>query len=101
MRKQIIIPILIVFFLIVGTIIAILYGEGYRFGLGGNSILSGTGLLVATSSPDGAQVLINGHLTTATKNTNNLAPGNYDVKIAKEGYFTWEKNITIKKEVVS
>ena len=101
MKKQIIIPIFIVFFLIVGTIIAVLYGEGYRFGLGGTTILSGTGLLVATSSPDGAQVLINGHLTTATDNTINLAPGNYDVKIAKEGYFTWEKNIIIKKEVVS
>lgn len=101
MRKQILIPILIVFFLILGTVIAVLYGEGYRFGFGGGTILSGTGLLVATSTPDGAQVFINGHLTTATDNTINLAPGDYDVKIFKEGYFAWEKHIMIKKEVVS
>ncbi len=102
MRKQIIVSALIILFLLLGTVIAVLYGKGYRFGFGTNEpILSGTGLLVATSSPDGAQVLINGHLTTATDNTINLAPGEYSVKIFKEGYFPWEKKITIKKEVVS
>lgn len=102
MRKQLIISILILSFLALATILVISYGKGYRFNLkGNNAILSGTGLLVTTSSPDGAQVLINGHLTTATDNTINLAPGVYDVKIFKEGYFPWEKNITIKKEVVS
>lgn len=93
---------LIVFSLILATVIVIIYGKGYTLNLGGGApILSGTGLLVATSSPDGAEVLINGHLTTATDNTINLAPGDYDVKIFKEGYFAWEKKITIKKEVVS
>ena len=96
------IPALIVLFLIIGTVIAVMLGRGYSFNLNGNGpILSGTGLLVATSSPDGAQVIINGHLTTATDNTINLSPGEYDVKIFKEGYFAWEKKITIKKEVVS
>jgi hypothetical protein len=81
---------------------AVLLGRGYSLNLNGNGpILSGTGLLVATSAPDGAQVLINGHLTTATDNTINLPPGEYDVKIFKEGYFPWQKKITIKKEVVS
>lgn len=102
MRKQLIISVLIISFITLGTIIAISYGKGYRFNLkGSGAILSGTGLLVTTSSPDGAQVLINGHLTTATDNTINLAPGEYNVKIFKEGYFPWEKTITIKKEVVS
>jgi hypothetical protein len=100
--KKLLIPAIIVLFLIVGTVIAILIGRGYGLNLNGNGpILSGTGLLVATSSPDGAQVIINGHLTTATDNTINLAPGDYDVKIFKEGYFPWEKKITVKKEVVS
>lgn len=100
--KKIIIPGLIVLFLLLGTAVVILLGRGYTFNLNGNGpILSGTGLLVATSAPDGAQVLINGHLTTATDNTINLVPGDYDVKIFKEGYFLWEKKITIKKEVVS
>jgi hypothetical protein len=101
--KKLIIPFLIVLFLTIATIIVVLLGKGYGLNLNGNGgpILSGTGLLVATSSPDGAQVIINGHLTTATDNTINLAPGDYNVKIFKEGYFPWEKKITVKKEVVS
>jgi hypothetical protein len=102
MKKQLLIPVFIVLFLIIGTVIVVLLGKGYGLNLNGNGpILSGTGLLVATSSPDGAQVIINGHLTTATDNTINLAPGDYNVKIFKEGYFAWEKKITVKKEVVS
>jgi hypothetical protein len=102
MRKEVIVSALIIFFILIGTFIAIMFGKGYRFGFGGNGpIVSGTGLLVATSTPDGAQVFVNGHLTTATDNTINLAPGEYDVKIFKDGYFAWQKKITIKKEVVS
>lgn len=102
MKKQLIISVLIIGFLVTATALVILFGSGYRLGFGGNgAILSGTGLLVTTSSPNGAQVFINGHLTTATDNTINLAPGVYDIKIFKEGYFPWEKKITIKKEVVS
>jgi hypothetical protein len=102
MKKQIAIPALIILFLLLGTVIVILFGKGYSLNLNGNGpLLSGTGLLVATSAPDGAEVLINGHLTTATDNTINLPPGDYDIKIFKEGYFPWEKKITIKKEVVS
>ena len=102
MKKQIVISVLIILFLVLGTAVAILFGKGYRFGFDQNgTILSGTGLLVATSTPDGAQVFINGHLSTATDNTINLAPGVYDVKIFKDGYIAWQKKITIKKEVVS
>jgi hypothetical protein len=100
--KKLIIPLLIILFLVIATVVVVLLGRGYGLNLNGSGpILSGTGLLVATSSPDGAQVIINGHLTTATDNTINLAPGDYDVKIFKEGYFPWEKKITVKKEVVS
>jgi hypothetical protein len=102
MKKQLLIPALIVLFLLIGTVIVVLLGRGYGLNLNGSGpILSGTGLLVTTSTPDGAQVIINGHLTTATDNTINLAPGDYNVRIFKEGYFPWEKKITVKKEVVS
>lgn len=102
MRKQVIVSALIILSLTLATVLVVIYGKGYRLNLkGNNAILSGTGLLVATSTPDGAQVFINGHLTTATDDTINLAPGEYAVKIFKEGYFAWEKNIIIKKEVVS
>lgn len=102
MKKQLFVSALIILFLVIGTVLVIIYGKGYRLNFSGNEpILAGTGLLVTTSSPNGAQVFINGHLTTATDNTINLAPGSYDVKIFKDGYFPWEKKITVSKETVS
>lgn len=102
MRKQLLLSLGILVFLTLTTIIVILYGKGYRFGFGnGHPEVVGTGLLVATSVPDGAQVFVNDHLTTATNNTINLFPGTYDVKIQKDGYFVWEKKIIVQKEVVA
>lgn len=102
MRKQLLISLGILLLLAFGTIIVTLYGRGYRFGFGnGRPEVTGTGLLVATSTPDGAQVFVDGHLSTATNNTINLAPGSYDIKIVKDGYFAWEKRLTVDKEVVT
>ncbi len=99
--KKILISFLILTVLFAATIILILYGKGYRFSFyKGRPDVSSTGLLVATSTPDGASVFVNGHLTTATNNTINLSPGRYDVKIIKEGYFPWEKYLNIDKGVV-
>lgn len=102
MRKQLIISLSIILFLILGTVIVVMYGRGYRFGFDGTKPdFSSTGLLVVTSNPDGAQVFINNHLSTATDNTINLYPAEYAVKIFKEGYLPWEKKIKIQKEVVA
>jgi dipeptidyl aminopeptidase/acylaminoacyl peptidase len=102
MNKQLIISIVILACLIIATVLVVLYGKGYRFGIEPGKIeFNGTGLLVTKSIPDGAQVFINGKLKTATDNTINLAPGDYSVKISKEGYFPWEKQIKIHAEVVS
>lgn len=102
MNKQLIISIIIFASLIIATVLVVLYGKGYRFGLEPGKIeFNGTGLLVTKSIPDGAQVFVNGKLKTATDNTINLAPGDYSVKISKEGYFPWEKQIKIHAEVVS
>jgi len=100
--KKLFLTCLILSLLVAITSAVILYGRGYRFSFNnGRTDLSGTGLLVATSSPDGAQVFVNGHLTTATDNTINLAPGEYTVKIFKEGYFPWEKKLNVDKGVVT
>lgn len=102
MAKKVIITLSILLFLTLTTVLVILYGKGYRFGFEGlKPLLSETGLLVATSEPDGAQVFIDDHLTTATNNTINLEQKEYKVKITKAGYFPWEKKIKIKKEMVS
>lgn len=102
MKKQLLISFSIFTVLVIATIIVVLYAKGYRFGLdGGRPEISGTGLLVLTSTPDGAEVFINDHLTTATDNTINLPPGRYTIRIFKEGYLPWQKTILVQKEVVA
>lgn len=102
MMKKAILYIVTIVFLITATTTIVLYGKGYNFNFGNGGIeILGTGLLAATSQPDGAGIYVNNHLTSATNNTINLAPGQYDVKISKSGYSTWNKKITIDKEVVS
>lgn len=86
-------------FVILGTLFISLFIRGYRPDLK-NKILVPTGLLSVTSLPRSASVHINDRLTTATDDTINLPPGDYKIKIEKDGYLPWEKNITLKKEVV-
>lgn len=93
-----ILGILIVFLM---TGVAILYGRGYRLTFQDSNGISGTGILVLNSFPEGAEVYIDDELTTATDNTINLSPGDYRVKIQKEGYYQWQKNVTIRREEVT
>lgn len=84
---------------IIGAIL-ILVTRGYRFDTN-ELILEPTGIFVATSSPNGAQVFIDGELKTATNNTISLRPDTYDVTIKKEGYQEWQKRLQVKKEEVT
>lgn len=100
--KQIAISLTILFFLVAVTVLVILYGTGYRiFIQHGEPTVTKTGILNLSSYPTGAQVYIDGHLTTATNNTLNLTPGDYTVQIIKDGYLDWQKDFEIKREVVS
>lgn len=101
-RKQVFISLGVLLLLIAATTLVVLYGKGYRFIFQkGEPKVSKTGLLHLTSTPVGAEVKIDGHLTTATNNTINLIPGKYTVTISKDGYNDWQKDIEIQKEVVS
>ena len=102
MKRSLILSLFVLLLLGLATVLVVLYGKGYRFTRGQEGIeLSGTGLLVAKSKPDGAGIFVNDHLTSATDNTINLSEGEYDIKIVKQGYFPWQKKIKIQKEVVS
>lgn len=82
-----------------GTYVAIQLAKGYRPTVNGN--LQGTGLLAVNSFPNGAQVYLNGKLTTATDSTVNLEPGEYVIEIKKDGFSTWKKVLKIEKELVT
>ncbi len=88
---------LVIFFTILVVLIS--YARGYRFNFLNKSIES-TGILVASSYPNGAKIYIDGKLTGATNTNIPLQPGQYLVEIKKEGYTTWKKKLSIKGEVV-
>lgn len=84
----------------VGTYFAIRYAQG-QFRMTDSGFTPQTGLLNATSFPNGAEVYINGRLTTATDDTTYLEPGKYEVAIVKEGYTSWKKSLNIEAELVT
>lgn len=102
MQKHVLLFFLTIVLLVIGTTAVVFYGRGYRIALGPNkTIISGTGLLVATSDPDGGQIFISGKLNSATNDTLNLLPGEYEVEIVKVGYLPWKKRLKVEKEVVT
>lgn len=102
-RRTVFTTLIILLLICIAAYAVILYGKGYRLNLSGegNKILSGTGLLVLTSTPNGAKVYLDDKLLTATDDTINLAPGEYDVRIEKEGYYQWRKRVSLKNEAVT
>ncbi|MBI5614626.1 PEGA domain-containing protein [Candidatus Gottesmanbacteria bacterium] len=97
-------PLLIQFALVCTIFFAaaglIAYGRGYRIDINKKS-LTPTGLLVATSDPTGSELLVDNKLITATNATINLAPNWYAIKIIKEGYIPWEKQIRVQGEILA
>lgn len=84
---------------IVGYFVALI-ARGYQFDTGTFKFLE-NGILVAKSDPDGASIVVNNSLKGATNTNLKLAPNAYDVEIKKDGYLSWKKRLTIKKEEVT
>lgn len=80
---------------------AIYLAKGYRY-QPETGTFSGTGIISVSSIPDQASVYLDGHLTTATDdNITSLPPKTYKVRIVKEGYVPWEKDIEVRQGLVS
>lgn len=88
--------------LVVGTLgyVVSLYARGFRFDSRAFRFVS-NGIMVIKSVPDGAQIFVNGELSGATDTTTPLTPGDYDISLRKDGYMTWNKRVSIDKEVVT
>src|SRR3972149_126878 len=85
-------------FIAATTFFVIMWAKGYRPTTTGFN--RGTGLLAADSFPKGAEVFINGKLTTATDDTLNMEPGEYFIEIKKDGFHTWSKTVQVQEELV-
>ena len=99
-RKSLLIIFSVASIVISGTILISIFARGYRLDTNNGFKLKVTGLLSVTSKPKSASVYVDNVLTTATDDTLNLTPGSYQIKISKEGYIPWEKDIQIRPELV-
>jgi hypothetical protein len=102
-KKSLTIILSVVALIVGGTFLISIIARGYQLNfknLKSGSILQATGILSATSNPKAASVFIDDRLVTATDDTLNLSPGQYTIKISKDGYLPWQKTIQIKKETV-
>lgn len=86
--------------LVVG-LATIFWARGFKPDLK-NGRIGRTGLIVANSIPTGAQVYLNDRLTSATDTSiAYLDPGSYKVKIQKDGYSVWEKQIEVRADLAT
>lgn len=101
MNKRFLITLITLVIILLGAGIAIALTKGYSFSAKEGRLV-GTGILSVTSLPDGASVYVDGHLATATNaNLSNLPPRKYKVRVIKDGFIPWEKEIEVKEGVVS
>ena len=99
-KNSLLVIILVIAFVTIATTSLVFFANGYQITTKGKISFLSTGIISATSKPNGASVYVDDRLVTATDDTINLTPGNYTVKIVKDGYLPWQKNATIKKETV-
>lgn len=86
------------FFLII-LIATIAYARGYRVDVQ-NGTMTSTGIIAVSSSPQAAQVYVNGELKGVTDTHLTLPHGKYTIEIKKEGYSSWKREVTLKGELV-
>lgn len=99
--KQWIISGLTAVFLVATTVLVTLYASGYRVDLEDRS-LRGTGIISVSSIPDGALVYLNDVPKDATNTSiSGLKPGEYSLRLEKQGFANWEKKVEVKKELVT
>lgn len=84
---------------VVGYFVALI-ARGYQFDTVNYKFLA-NGILVVKSDPDGASIIIDGNLKGATNTNLKLAPKSYEIEIKKNGYISWKKQLSIKKEEVT
>ncbi len=87
---------LIILFLIISPLI-ILYTMGYRYNFD-NKEIKKTGVISIDAEPDDALVFVNNELIKKSMpmRLTNIPPGTYNLRIEKNGYWDWNKDITVE-----
>ncbi len=101
MSKRFLITLLTLVIIGGAAALAIFFAKGYTFSPSSKQIV-GTGIISVTSVPDAASVYVDGHLTTATNGTvSSLQPGDYTVRVIKEGFIPWERKVHVNQGLVT
>jgi len=75
--------------------------QGYTFDTKTKQVVQ-TGVLIVNSVPSGAQIFIDDHPQNVTNTSISFLPTkDYKIKLTKEGYTTWEKQLTIDKQLTT
>ena len=102
-RRIIMFAFILTFFILAP--ILIFYASGYRYDLKRQKILKTGTLMLESKNQKKAEVYINNVLYEKPLNEKiyiyNLLPGDYQLRLAKEGYFSWQKKITINSGITT
>jgi hypothetical protein len=79
------------------SLLIFLYVQGWRIDFRDQSIKQ-VGVLTVESSPPAATIFVNGESKGRTNKSTTLDVGTYDVTVSKDGYFDWDKEVTIYEE---
>ena len=97
--KTIISTLSLLLFIAIATIV-VLIARGFVFDFDGKK-LDKTGIIVVNTEPKGVEIYIDDQLINVSNTTiSNLQPKTYKLKLVKEGYSTWEKEIVVEENVV-
>ncbi len=99
--KKIPLPIISFLLVVLVSVGIYLYSTGYRINIKKREITS-SGMIAVKSTPDGAQVYLDGILMTATNGTiQNLKPGRYELRVVKNGFVAWTKIVEVFDQLVT
>jgi len=100
-KHRVIFSIAVAALIVIAGTVAIFWARGFKPNLQKGTI-ERTGLIVANSTPTGAQVYLDERLTSATDTSIAfLEPKTYKVRIEKEGYTIWQKDIEVKADLAT
>ena len=101
MEKRPIISLSIALGIATTTVAIIFIARGYVVNLSQKKIEK-TGMILAQSTPKGAKIYLDGKLVETTDTVlSSLPPKTYRVKIEKEGFSPWEKDIPVLEELIT
>lgn len=103
-QKRTMFYVAVIFFIIISCVV-ILYAQGYKYSLStGEFVKTGTFFVKVNTS---AEVFVDGQFLGNTSFLGNsfskerLLPGQYAVKLQKDGYYPWEKKVSIEEGMVT